>query len=220
MNELVVIDLDNTLINGYSQQLFLKYLLQKKFITLGFYLKLSLWFVLYKLNLAKNPEAMMEFAYGFLKGRGSEEVQKLAADFFETVLKKIIFSDLVALINEHRAKGRKLLIVSSVPDVLVKEIARFLEITEYKTPHLEVANGKFTGKISKIVYGKNKTSSLHEFANEKGFSLKSAWAYADHFSDLDMLQSVAHPFVVNPGKKLLREAQKRSWPVLHFKDLL
>lgn len=220
MNELVVLDLDNTLISGYSQQLFLKYLLKKKFISFGFYLKLSFWFVLYKLNPAKNPEAITEFAYSRLKGKSEKEVKEMTADFFQTVLKKIIFKDMFDLINKHRARGRRLFLVSSVPDILVREVAEFFKIDEYRAPSLEVINGVFTGKITTIVYGKNKTDSLREFVTKQGLSLKSTWAYADHFSDLDMLQTVAHPFVVNPKKKFLQEAKKRGWPVLRFKTFL
>ena len=67
MRELVIFDLDNTLIKGQSQAFLLSYLLKKGVITPFFYLKLMSWFIFYKLGLIKNPGRIMDYSFSFLK---------------------------------------------------------------------------------------------------------------------------------------------------------
>ncbi len=40
--------------------------------------------------------------------------------------------------------------------------------------------------------------------------------YSDSINDLPLFLEVDEPRVVNPGPKLLKEAQSRSWPVEYF----
>jgi phosphoserine phosphatase len=47
-----------------------------------------------------------------------------------------------------------------------------------------------------------------------GVDAGACWAYADHGSDLGLLQSVGHPVAVNPKPELLEVAQRSGWPIL------
>ena len=42
-------------------------------------------------------------------------------------------------------------------------------------------------------------------------------AYSDSMSDLPMLEAVGEPSVVNPGRRLLRIAKQRDWPILNLR---
>ncbi len=221
MQELVILDLDGVIINGQSQQFFLNYLFKKKMVGLFFYLKLSFWFVLYKLGIIKDPERIMKASYSFLKGRNCEEIAAIVGDFFSEQLKKFIFSEIIGIIDEHNRKNRELLIASNAVDFIVKRIADFLGIKNYIATKLESAGGKFSGEISgEIVYGEKKAGAVRSFIKENNLSLSGSWAYTDHFSDLPLLFLVDNPRVVNPDKFLLFEARKRNWPILKFKNII
>lgn len=218
MRELVILDLDGTIIKGQSQLLFLNYLFKKKVIGLFFYLKIYFWFLLYNIGIINNPKNIMIFAFSFLRDKKSSQIEDLVNNFFNEVLKKFIFSEMVGIINEHISKNRELLIISNAADIIVKKVAEFLNINNYIGTKLETKNRIFTGDIlGDIIYGKNKANYVKGFIRENNLNFKNSWAYADHVSDLDLLLLVANPYAINPDKLLFREAKKRSWPILKFK---
>lgn len=214
---MVILDLDGVIIKGQSQRLLLSYLFKKRLIGLFYYLKIYFWFILYKLRLVKNPKKVMEYAFGFLKNKATEEIDKIANDFFDNVLKKFIYKEIVDIINKHKEEERVLLLVSNAIDIIVKKVSQFLNIENYISTHLEVSNNKYTGKIiGDIVYGKNKVNYIKNFIEKNRMSLNNSWAYGDHISDIEFLEISTHPNVINPDKLLLVEAQKRNWPILKF----
>jgi HAD superfamily hydrolase (TIGR01490 family) len=217
MKELVVFDLDGTLGYGQSQKLFLGYLIGKKLIGRLFYMRLMMWFMLYKLELVRDPKKPMEYAFSFLKGRAEKEIASIVADFFETSLRQHIYNDAKGIMDKHRREDREIIILSNAIEPIVKKVAEHFGIVGYVCTRLEVVDGLYTGKVLDIVYGKNKTASLKRFAEDQGFDLERAWAYADHSSDQYILASVGHPTAVNPTPKLSRIARERNWPVLDLK---
>lgn len=221
MRELVIFDIDNTLIRGQSQKILLKYLFKRKLISRFYYIKVYLWFVLYKLGFIKSPKKIMEYAFKFLRNRKIEEVNKIADDFFETVLKNFIFTKAVDIINEHKSKNREILLLSNAINIIIKRIAQFLGIKNYTGTNLEIVDNKFTGKIiGNIVYGEEKIKCINDFIKANDLTLNNSWAYGDHISDLHILKKVKYPVVVNPDKFLKKEANKRNWPILFFRKLI
>lgn len=218
MKELVILDLDGVIISGQSQQALLNFLFKKGFISPFFYFKVCLWFILYKLGLVKNPQKIMEYAFGFLKGKSIDEVDKITDEFFNNVLQKFIFPEMTGIIKEHYERGRELIIISNSVDIIVKRVANFLGIKNYIGTKLEIIDKRFTGKIfGKIVYAENKVNLLKEFIQNNNLNLENSFAYTDHISDLTLLEVVSHAYAVNPDKKLLFEAKKRNWQILNFK---
>lgn len=221
MRELVIFDIDNTIVKGQSQQLLLKYLFRKRFIGLSYFFRIYIWFIFYKLGLTKNPYKVMEYAFRFLKDKKVIEIESIIDSFFNEVLKKYFFQEAIDLIKNHQSRDREILLLSNVIDVLTRKIAEFLNIKYYMCTNLEVINNKFTGKITKeIVYGENKGFLVKNFINNNHFSFNESWAYGDHITDVYVLEISSHPFAVNPDKNLAREAQKRGWPILAFNKTL
>jgi HAD superfamily hydrolase (TIGR01490 family) len=220
-DKFALFDIDGTLIDVQSQQLFLKYLRQKGVIGPGPYLKIMLWFVLYKLGLASEPARIMEYAFSFFKGMTSGELQALSADFFETKLKSHIFPAAKRLIEDHRSSGHDIVLISNSLECLARELGTYLAV---KPDHclatkLELdANGKYTGKMSGgMLYSEHKVVAVRSWWQKNDLTPAETWGYADHLSDLKFLELVDHPTAVNPGRRLSRLAAARNWTILRFK---
>ena len=221
MNELVIFDLDNTIIKGQSQKLFLGYIFKKRLITRFFYVKLMLWFVLYKLGLINNPKKVMEYSFRFLKDKDVDEFKRIINDFFEQELKHYIFEDMLEIIEEHKSKKRKTLIISNAISFIPQRVADFLGIDYSIGTELEQKNNKFTGKIKgDIIYSKKKVVAIDYFIRKNKISLNNSYGYSDHHSDLPFLQIVDNPIVVNPDSKLEEKAKKEGWPILVFNQTI
>ena len=57
---------------------------------------------------------------------------------------------------------------------------------------------------------------VRELAAARGIDLQSSSAYSDSETDLPMLETVGHPYAVNPDKNLAALAHERAWPILTF----
>jgi HAD superfamily hydrolase (TIGR01490 family) len=221
MKELVIFDVDNTIIKGQSQKLLLEFVFKKRIIKFFRYLKILYWFALYKLGISKNPEKTMEYAYGFLKNKDEYYLENIINDFFNNKLKRYFFKEALDLIDKHKKEEREIILISNAIEPIIKKIAQYSGIKYYIATKLEIQNGKYTGKIDGgIVYGKNKIAKIKDFIEKNGFSFKNSWSYGDHASDLDILGTVTHSIAVNPDRTLYKEANQRHWPILNFRNLL
>lgn len=218
MKELVIFDVDNTIVKGQSQGLLVNFLYKNKHVSIFYYLKLIIWVVLYKLGITKDPLSSMKYGLSFIIGKTSSEIEAVIGQFFKEVLLKNIYQDAINIIEEHRKNGRTIILVSNAPDVLINKLANYLKIENYLSTKLENVNGVYTGNIlGEIMYGKQKLLAVRNYAELKGLSLTNSWAYGDHESDLFLLSNVAHPYVVNPSSSLRKIAVHNNWPTLTFK---
>lgn len=217
MKELVIFDVDGTIVHGQSQELFLRYLLKNKQIGYFFYLKLLTWFVLYKIGIIKDTKKPMTYAYSFLKGKSVSWVAWLVHDFFEKALKGSIYPKAVEIIREHKNMKRIIILVSNSIEPIVKELAYYLRADSYIATTLEIKNGYYTGIIRDMVYGNRKTEVVNKFVKDNNLNLETAWTYGDHISDQPLLSIVANPVVVNPSTVLRSVARKKNWPIMTFK---
>lgn len=216
-NEIVIIDIDDTIIDGQSQRLFLDYANKKGYISFITYIKLKLWFLLYKIGLINDPKKAMVYAFSFINGKTGIEINDLTNDFFNLVLKNKIFPEAKEIVKTHLDKNRKIVLLSNAVDIIVREVAEYLNIDDYISTKLEIVEGKYTGNIvGDIIYGTIKLKVIKNYFEQNNFSFANSWSYADHGSDIELLTQTAHPNAVNPTKQLKKHAIKMNWPIINF----
>lgn len=217
MKEVVILDVDNTILKGFSQELLVGYLRKKGYVSFLYRIILGLWLISYKLGFVKDPKSAMEYGFAFIKNKTVREMDTLVEDFFNTVWLKTIYPEMEKIIKEHQNLGRELILVSNAPDILVKKLASYLKINTYIATELEIKDGIYTGKINgEIMYGKRKLNAVNEYIKSNGLSLKNSWGYGDHTSDIFILSEVAHPVAVNPSRGLRNLAIKNNWSILNI----
>lgn len=218
MNELVIFDIDNTLVKGQSQNILLDYLYRKGLIGKIYFLKIYIWFILYKTGIVENPKKVLEYAIKFIAGRRVEEIKRIIDEFVDMELKNYFFDGAIKKINEHKKTGAKIILVSNAIDILVQEIANYLGVNEYIASKLEIKDNKYTGRLEgSLAYGDNKLEKVKSFlASKNDLSLNNAWVYTNHHSDIILLSAVKYPVAVNPDRKLLAYAKEKEWPIIHF----
>jgi len=219
-NGIVILDVDDTLIKGQSQQLFIEYLLRKGLISYLSYIRIMAWFILYKLGFVSDPKKIAEYSFRLFKGKSKENIEKISEDFFQEVLSKKFYPEALKIIKEHKNNGRRIILLSNAIEIIIKKISDRLDIPDYVCTKLEMTGEIYTGKISgEITYGQNKVRKIKNYLSEKNIQLEQAesWGYGDHSSDIFVLELVKYPFAVNPDKKLKKTANKRNWRILEFK---
>jgi HAD superfamily hydrolase (TIGR01490 family) len=144
------------------------------------------------------------------------QVKIIVAQALHDLIGPLIYSEAAALIDEHHAAGRDVVIVSSSGVEVVEPSAKMLAADRVIATRLAVEHGHFTGQIDYYAYGPAKAAAMVELAANAGYDLAESFGYSDSATDLPMLEAIGRPCAVNPDRTLRKAANERGWPVLDF----
>ena len=161
-------------------------------------------------------ERLREQVSRMVVGWEVQQVRDIVATTLAELIGPIVYEEATALIAEHQAAGRDVVIVSASGVELVEPIGVMLGADRVIATRMGIADGRYTGTIDYYAYGENKALAVRELAHERGYRLEECYAYSDSVTDLPMLEVVGHPVAVNPDKALRREAQARGWLIQDF----
>ncbi|NLU67878.1 HAD family hydrolase [Streptomyces sp. HNM0574] len=161
-------------------------------------------------------ERMREYLSALCRGWNVEQVKEIVAETIHEVIDPLIYDEAASLIEEHHLAGRDVVIVSSSGAEVVEPIGRMLGADRVVATRMVVEDGCYTGEVEYYAYGPAKAEAVNALAVEEGYDLSRCFAYSDSVTDVPMLESVGHPYAVNPDRGLRKEAVTREWPVLSF----
>jgi HAD superfamily hydrolase (TIGR01490 family) len=151
------------------------------------------------------------------RGWRVEQVRQIVNETLDELINPYVYAEAAALIGEHRAAGRDVVLVSTSGDEMVRPIGELLGITDIIATRMVVEDGRYTGEVEFYAAGATKAAAVKTLAAEKGYDLAECFAYSDSISDAPLLTAVGHPTAVNPDRALRRIAVERGWPVLEFR---
>jgi HAD superfamily hydrolase (TIGR01490 family) len=158
-------------------------------------------------------EGMLALTKGWERGQVEQIVREAL-----TELDPYIYLEALDLMELHRALGRRVYLVSSSPEEVVRPLAERIGRVEMMATRARTdEEGRYTGELEFYCYGESKASAIRELAVEEGIDLGGSYAYSDSATDLPMLESVGHPVAVNPDRELRRIAEKRGWQIRDFR---
>ena len=149
-------------------------------------------------------------------GWDTSQVSTIIRQTLHESIDPTVYAEAVALIGEHHAAGRDVVVVSASGSDLVRPIADLVGADDVIASRMEVVDGRYTGRIDRYVYGQEKAEAVAELAAERSYDLAECYAYSDSVTDTPMLDVVGHAFVVNPNGALRRLADERGWGALRF----
>lgn len=147
------------------------------------------------------------------------EVEAVVEETVDQVVTPLVFAEALAIIDDHKRAGRKVVVISASPEEIVRPLCRYLGIDHIIATRSEIdEEGKYTGNIEFYAYGPGKAEAMEDMARNEGIDLEGSYAYSDSITDLPMLEVVGHPVVVNPDAELAAIAAERGWTVRHFES--
>jgi len=211
-------DMDRTVLRDSSGMLYMRYLWRHGQIGWRSMLLSSWYAAQYKLGLLDFTLVAARLAAS-VSDSSEEATRALCQRFFDQMMVNYIAPKAVQRIREHRHRGHGVTLISASTPYVVGPLASHLEITDYLCTHLEIVDGRFTGKIIEPgCYGPGKVYWAREYARRHNADLAQAYFYTDSCSDLPLLELVGHPVAVNPDPRLKGLAVQRQWPVELFYD--
>jgi HAD superfamily hydrolase (TIGR01490 family) len=143
-------------------------------------------------------------------------VHEIVRETLHDIVDPLVYAEAADLIEEHRAAGREIVIVSSSGAEMVEPIGEMLGADRVVATRMVTADGRYTGEIEFYAYAEHKAEAMRLLADEGGYDLADCYAYSDSITDLPMLSSVGHPTAVNPDRALRKVALQNGWPVRQF----
>src|SRR6516165_5180986 len=178
------------------------------------------WAQLIYLHLGASEEKLArirESVLALTRGWEQSRVREIVAETLEAVVEPITYAEALELIDQHKAAGRRVYIISASPIEIVEPLARFLGVDEALASRPRIDDdGRYTGEMDVYAYGPYKAELIQEVARRDGVALDRSYAYSDSYTDLPMLEVVGHPVVVNPDRPLYKTAKDRGWEIREF----
>lgn len=150
-------------------------------------------------------------------GWAADEVARIVTDGLSATIVPHVYCDARTLVARHQQDGHDVIIVSTSGQEIVGPIGVMLGASAVIATRLQVADGRYTGRVDFYAYGQSKADHVSELAAERGYQLGDCFAYSDSVTDLPLLELVGHPNVVNPDRALRKVARARNWPELSFR---
>jgi HAD superfamily hydrolase (TIGR01490 family) len=161
-------------------------------------------------------ERVRESLMALIKGWDSHQLAEIVDETLEDVVAPLVYAEALFLIDEHHREGRRVIIVSSSPEEIVRPLARYLGVDDVIATRAAIdEDGLYTGELEYYAYGPTKADAVHELEAE-GLDLAASYAYSDSHTDLPLLEAVGHPVAVNPDRELRKAADENGWPIREF----
>src|ERR671924_698903 len=218
--EAAFFDLDKTMISRSSTLALSRPLYRAGMVSRGQLLRGAYAQLVYLLvgadedKMARLKEGMLQLTRGWDRA----QVERLVENVILDVIDPYVYAEALDLMELHRAEGRRIYIVSSSPEEVVRPLARHFGVSGVIATRAEVGpDGRYTGELEFYAYGERKADAVRAVAERAGLELQGSYAYSDSITDLPMLEAVGNPVAVNPDKDLRKLADQRGWRIRDFR---
>ena len=219
--DLVLFDLDNTLLAGDSDFEWAQFLITKGVLDREVYeARNQAFYDQYKAGTLDIFE-FLDFQLKPLARHSRAQLDAWHQEFLDTRIRPMMTPQSQALVKEHLASGAVVAIVTATNSFVTGPIARAFGI-----PHLVATvpaqeNGAFTGKPRGIpAFKAGKIERVEAWLESLGLcweSFDKSSFYSDSHNDLPLMKKVNNPVAVDPDDTLRAHATAQGWPVISLR---
>jgi len=196
--QLALFDFDGTLIPGDSIALYLRFTRRKGLVNDKEYmiaLRAAMLYGLGRKSAADSKTAAMRFRQRYKQ----DYLDRMDQEFVTTDLLPKVYGAGRKQLEEHRAEGKKLVLVTASTENYMRYVAQALGFDALLASQV-AQDGTVTGNCK----GEEKSRRVRAWLEENGLlpDWQGSFAYGDSKSDLPMLLLCGHPVQVNSKKSL------------------
>jgi HAD superfamily hydrolase (TIGR01490 family) len=219
--ELVLFDLDNTLLAGDSDYEWAQFLIERGVLDGTTYeARNDEFFRQYNAGTLDIHE-FLDFQLAPLARYPRATLDSWHREFMDVKVRPMIGTQARALVAERLHGDTLVAIVTATNSFVTAPIACELGVANLIATEPEAHDGAFTGKVSGIpCFREGKVVRVEQWLaeHERPFeSFSASWFYSDSHNDLALLERVTWPVAVDPDRELRRVAESRGWPVISLR---
>lgn len=219
--ELVLFDLDNTLLAGDSDFEWARFLISKEVLDREVYeARNAEFYEQYKAGTL-DIHAFLDFQLQPLARHARSQLDAWHAEFMATRILPIVLPAARALVRRHRGDGAVTAIVTATNSFITEPIAREFGIGHLIATEPESVDGEFTGRVQGTpCFREGKVARVEQWLKTMNTDLPSfrrSWFYSDSLNDLPLLSRVSEPVAVDPDAALEAHARENGWPIMSLR---
>ena len=215
---LALFDLDNTLIAGDSDHLWGDFLVSQGRVDASEHKALNAHFYDQYKNGELNIDEYLTFALGPMAGMTKETLAPLQRQFVRDHIEPILLDAAFALLEQHRALGDTLVIITATNTLVTQPIADRLGVEHLIGCEAEIIEGCYTGKPTGMPsFAQGKVARIQTWCEENKKSMENAVFYSDSHNDLPLLRTVDRAVAVDPDDRLREEAVRKGWDIISLR---
>lgn len=215
---LALFDLDNTLLDGDSDYLWGRFLVERGIVDAESYEADNQRFYDQYLAGSLDIHAFLRFQLKPLATHSRIQLEAWREEYLSSKIDPILLSRARELLEEHRSRGDELIIITATNRFITEPIARRFGVKHLIATEPEIVDAEYTGNVSGIpCFRDGKVQRLHAWLQQQGETLNDSWFYSDSHNDLPLLEQVSHPVAVDPDDRLRAQAARRGWPVISLR---
>ena len=217
MNELLIFDLDNTLLAGDSDRNWGIFLAEQKVVESS-YLDESEKFYNNYYDGSLDIDGFLSFCLKPLIENDMKYLLKLRQQFIEDKIKPIVTQPGKEIIHQAIEHGKTVIIATATNDFVTRPIADLFNVQTLIATEFEIKDQQFTGKvIDAPCFREGKLNKVQKWVDDNNFDLSKASFYSDSFNDLPLLEKVKTPVIVDGDDKLVEIGKNRDWDCVSFR---
>ena len=217
MDELLIFDLDNTLLAGDSDRNWGIFLSEQKIVDES-YLDESERFYNNYYEGSLDIDGFLSFCLKPLIANDMAKLLKLREQFIEEKIRPIVTKTGKELINQAHAEGKKVIIATATNDFVTRPIADIFDVSVLIATEFEIKDNAFTGRVvGAPCFRGGKLNKVTKWINDNNFDLSQASFYSDSFNDLPLLEKVKKPVIVDGDDKLREIGKNNNWECVSFR---
>jgi HAD superfamily hydrolase (TIGR01490 family) len=218
---LVLFDLDNTLLAGDSDFAWAQFLISRGVLDREVYEARNLAFYeQYKAGTLDIFE-FLDFQLAPLARHPRAQLDAWHRDFMAECIRPMMTPAARALVNQRLAAGDLVAIVTATNSFVTGPIAREFGISHLVATIPAQEGGSFTGKPRGMpAFKGGKIQRVDDWLESLGLylgSFESSAFYSDSHNDLPLLQRVDRPVAVDPDDHLREHARVQGWEVISLR---
>ncbi|WP_416048547.1 HAD family hydrolase [Cupriavidus basilensis] len=219
--QLVLFDLDHTLVPFDSGSTWLRYLMQLGVLDEAEFAPQNLRFAQDYIDGKLDIHAFQRFCMSFLARYDRRDLDTWRSAFIASIADRIPAPSR-ELVNQHRAAGDLCCIVTATNDFVARGFADSFGVAHLVASQAATVGAgplaPFSGEMVGVPsFGAGKVERVAQWLaviGRRWEEFERSLFYSDSANDLPLLEHVSHPIVVAPDPRLRAIALDRGWPVI------
>ena len=216
---IVLFDLDNTLIKGDSDHEWGNFLVENNYVDQKIYKeKNNNFFEQYK-NGTLCPKEFALFSYEPLTKYSYEKLLDIREKFFEEKIIPLVLPKALQLVNYHKNNNDILAIVTATNSFISRVTADFFNIKHLLASEPEFVNNRFTGNmLGEPCFKDGKVTKVQEWMKVNKLSeFKEIYFYTDSHNDIKLMEFCTRPIAVDPDEILKKTSIDNKWEIISLR---
>ena len=203
MEKLAIFDVDYTITKKETLMQLYRYMVLSDFRNIRFLPRALFSGLMYTLKIYDEKKVKESFLK-FIENKSEEELKVLTRNFYQDVLKNILYEDAIGMMKKLKSEGYKIFLISASPEFYLNELYDIKEVDMIIGTRFFIEGGKFIRRMDGLnCKGEEKVRRLKEVLERENIEVdyKNSYMFSDSLSDKQLLGLVGNSYLINYKKK-------------------